>query len=279
MMSKKDDAAKLDIKRSLILLAAFGCFISAFVVAFSGCASPATSMPPGADVDLGAFEQTSYTFLRWKEGLAIMIWHDFVLDSADNHGPRSTTDPVYRAEGYAESKRGHRLEWKAHTTDGKTAQFWIDNVPYDLADGTLFIVTTANGELEITQLQRDLSGVQPDRESCLAFAQSDPDLARFVSDTPKSMKGYELYSWQAQGEWYFALVVGTNRIQTYEEISSPETRVKGLEALKRELDKLPDGEQVFWSAQRVPDATLPPDEIIDEIRAYCEQRGIQLEVE
>ena len=278
-MLKKDDAIKSDVKRPFILLIALGCFISAFVVTFSGCASPATSMPPGADVDLGTFEQTSYTFLRWKEGLAIMIWHDFVLDSAGNHGPRSTTDPVYRAEGYAESKDGHRLDWRAHTTDGKTAQFWIDDVPYDLADGTLFIVTIKSGDLEITQLQRDLSSVQPGHESCLAFAQSDPDLARFVSDKPESMKGYELYSWHVQNERYFALVVGTNRIKTYEEISLPETCVKGLEALKSELDKLPGGEQVFWSAQRVPSTTLPPDGIIDEIRAYCEQRGIQLDVE
>jgi len=261
---------KRELKRMFVLL-------TALLVAFSGCTPEHT--PPGADVDLGTFEKTSYTFLRWKEGLAIMIWHDFVLDSASSHGPSSTTDPVYRAEGYAESKDGHRLDWKAHTTDGKTAQFWIDDVPYDLTDGTLFIVTIANGKLEIAQLQRDLSGVQPGRESCLAFARGDPDLAGFVSDIPESMKGYELYSWQVQDAWYFALVVGTNRLKTYEEVSSPETRVKGLEALKSEVDKLPGGEQVLWSTQRVPNTTLLPDEMIDEIRAYCEQRGIQLDVE
>jgi hypothetical protein len=94
----------------------------------------------------------------------------------------------------------------------------------------------------------------------------------------RSMKGYELYSWQIQGDWYFALVVGTNRIKTYDEISS-QVRVQALEALERELDQLPSGEQVFWSAGRVPNTTLPPDEMVDEIRAYCRQRGIQLEIE
>jgi hypothetical protein len=269
-MQARNDLVKRELKGMFVLLIAL-------LVAFSGCTPEHT--PPGADVDLGTFEKTSYTFLRWKEGLAIMIWHDFVLDSAGSHGPSSTTDPVYRAEGYAESKDGHRLDWKAHTTDGKTAQFWIDDVPYDLTDGTLFIVTIANGKPEIAQLQRDLSDVQPGRESCLAFARGDPDLAGFVSDVTESMKGYELYSWQVQDAWYFALVVGTNRIKTYEEVSSPEARVKGLEALKSELDGLPDGGWVFWSGQRVPNTTLPPDEMIDEIRAYCEQRGIQLVTE
>ena len=36
----------------------------------------------------------------------------------------------------------------------------------------------------------------------------------------RSMKGFELYSWQAEGEWHFALVVGTNRSKTHEEIAS-----------------------------------------------------------
>jgi hypothetical protein len=95
----------------------------------------------------------------------------------------------------------------------------------------------------------------------------------------RAMKGYELYSWQTQEEWYFALVLGTNRIKTYEEISSPELCIHGLEALQDQLDRLPGGEWVFWSAQRVPNTALPPDEVVDEVRTYCRQRGIQLEVE
>ena len=95
----------------------------------------------------------------------------------------------------------------------------------------------------------------------------------------RSMKGYELYSWHMGDEWHFALVLGTNRIKTYEEISSPEVHVQGLEALQAQLDQLPAGEWIFWSAQRVPNMALPPDEVVDEVRTYCRQRGIQLEVE
>jgi hypothetical protein len=93
------------------------------------------------------------------------------------------------------------------------------------------------------------------------------------------MKGYELYSWQAQGDWHFALVVGTNRLKTYDEIASPGVRVQGLEALKDALDQLPRDEQVFWSTWRVSNTVLPPDEIVNEIKAYCGRRGIQLVVE
>ena len=34
----------------------------------------------------------------------------------------------------------------------------------------------------------------------------------------ESMKGYELYTWQEGGQWYFALLEGTNRLKTDEEI-------------------------------------------------------------
>ena len=103
-------------------------------------------------------------------------------------------------------------------------------------------------------------------------------------DTPgagdlRSMKGFELYSWQAEGKWVFALVVGTNRLKTVEEISSPEMRLEGLDALMRELAQLAPGEWVFWSEDRVPNTTLPPVDVIREMRAYCEQRGLHLEIQ
>ncbi|HUV88906.1 MAG TPA: hypothetical protein VMY80_04575, partial [Anaerolineae bacterium] len=169
-MQRKSDVVTLWLRRLFALLAV--------IVAFSGCAPSST--PPGPDVAGGKVEQGGFTFMRWKEGLAIMIWHN--LESSTHHGSGSTTDPVYRLQGDAESQDGRHVDWRLETTDGKTAQFWIDNTPYDLSSGTLFIITTKNERTEVRQLQRDLSGVQTNYESCIAFARSDPDLASFISD-------------------------------------------------------------------------------------------------
>ena len=92
-----------------------------------------------------------------------------------------------------------------------------------------------------------------------------------------AFKGIELYSWEEDEKWYFALVPGTNRIKTYAEISSADVRIQGMRALEQALDRLPEGEQVFWSTQRVPNTTLPPRDIVDAIAVYCRQRGIHLE--
>jgi hypothetical protein len=45
-------------------------------------------------------------------------------------------------------------------------------------------VTMKNGETQVRQLNRDLSNVQTNRESIVAFAKGDPDVAEFAGVTP-----------------------------------------------------------------------------------------------
>jgi hypothetical protein len=92
------------------------------------------------------------------------------------------------------------------------------------------------------------------------------------------MKGYELYSWQTGDAWTFALVEGTNRLKSFEELLPPSGQVQGLEWLQRELERLPAGEPVFWSAGRVPGTTLPPQDVVRTIQAYCDQLGLGLQI-
>jgi hypothetical protein len=97
-----------------------------------------------------------------------------------------------------------------------------------------------------------------------------------VEDLPRSMKGYELYSWQEGGEWHFALLTGTNRIKEVEEVMSSETRVRGLGKLRETLGRLREGEQVFWLATRVPGMALPDGNLVGEVQAWCSERGVDL---
>jgi len=147
-------------------------------------------------------------------------------------------------------------------------------------DGGLWVITNQGlayfdgSDWETVRLDHDPGTINtmafaPDGSIWLGTSQGAIHFRPSETVPNRSMKGYELYSWQVQGEWYFALVIGTNRIKTYDEIASPKVRVRGLEALEGQLDQLPSGEQVFWSAQRVPNTGLPPHEMIDEIRTYC----------
>ena len=91
-----------------------------------------------------------------------------------------------------------------------------------------------------------------------------------------SMKGYEIYSWQDGGRWYFSLLVGTNREKTQEEIRSPETALPGVEGLRPALEALPSGQFVTWLSK--DGAVFPPEDVIEQVRQICTERGLKLAI-
>lgn len=117
-----------------------------------------------------------------------------------------------------------------------------------------------------------------------------------VLPLPDSFKGYELYSWPVDGEWQFGLITGTNRTKTVEEIMAGENTVsaegwvnicvRGLDALKGLLSRLPAHEDVVWLAQphlaqgqsQAGPFTLPPPEIVTAVQQHCQQLELRLYV-
>ncbi len=113
---------------------------------------------------------------------------------------------------------------------------------------------------------------------------------------PRSMKGYELYSWREGDGWRFTLITGTNRLKTYEEITAPEDTVSAegwvkitvtaVDALKALLARLPRGEWVFWAGEGwwgqahegVKGNLARPDQaLVDDVARHCRQLGIDLQ--
>jgi hypothetical protein len=95
-----------------------------------------------------------------------------------------------------------------------------------------------------------------------------------VTPFADSMKGYELYSWQDGKQWKFALLIGTNREKTLEEIKSAETTFSGVDALLSALERMPQGQYITWSSKET--LAFPPDEIIEQIEKACEDQGLIL---
>jgi len=109
---------------------------------------------------------------------------------------------------------------------------------------------------------------------------------------PHSMKGYELYSWQEQGQWHFTLITGTNRNKILEEITYGENtesedgwvkiHVIGVEGIKAVLSRVPANEFVSWNGgqfvlpteEAVAKLILPPAEITQEVKEQAEQCGL-----
>jgi hypothetical protein len=156
-------------------------FVVLQATAVVACGGP--SSPPSAHKALGTCDRGGYLFLRWPEGLEVLIWHDLTGEAAS----RSTgfvSGHFYIERGSARAAGGESLTWEVQTTDGRLGEAQIGEVRYDLAAGTLFLVTTQGGATKVTQLSRDLSAVPVDHNGILAFARKDPDLAAFLDEMP-----------------------------------------------------------------------------------------------
>jgi len=161
-----DTKTNLAEQRVVLLLAVF-LFLAA-------CSARTT--PPGPNAIAGAVGNTSYTLLAWDEGLRILIWTD-LTGAWGSTGSGSTEDEVYREEGYAEAPDGQSFVYYLETRDGLTASFSIDDKPFDLEQGSLFLVVSSDGEIEVTQLDYDLSTLTPTNEGIEAFGQNMPAIA------------------------------------------------------------------------------------------------------
>ena len=104
------------------------------------------------------------------------------------------------------------------------------------------------------------------------------------------LKGWELYSWPACNNWYYAIVKGTNSLKTYEEVtgnSSSSIKVWGAANLKAVLHQFPAGENIFWAGEGWLQKTwttnygnlhLPPASIVLDLQQYSTTAGLVLTV-
>jgi hypothetical protein len=90
-----------------------------------------------------------------------------------------------------------------------------------------------------------------------------------------SMKGWELYIWQDGGETHFALLPGTNRLKTDEEIA--QAAVKGLDAIKPKLNALKEGEYLFLRGRRLNEHEHAPEDQARAVVDYCTEIGLKVQ--
>ena len=91
-----------------------------------------------------------------------------------------------------------------------------------------------------------------------------------------ALKGMELYAWRTEAKaWRFALLVGTNRLKTEEEIRAAGAATPDLEALGQAISRLPRGELVILhnlAPMELPEA------VISTVQRQARGRGVTLEL-
>ena len=90
-------------------------------------------------------------------------------------------------------------------------------------------------------------------------------------------KGQELYSWQSDGHWNYAILIGTNRNKSWPEVE--QAGLGGLEQLEKRLDGLAKGEAIFWLNRCEGGAghlSFPGEEVKRRIVQACQARQLKI---
>ncbi len=79
------------------------------------------------------------------------------------------------------TRDGRRVEFRYNSLDGKPGQMIVDTTTYELANGNLFLVSTASDPPTVKQLSGKLTGIKIERESLKAFGREDTDVSQFFA--------------------------------------------------------------------------------------------------
>jgi hypothetical protein len=163
-----------------------GLLVLATVVPFAsapGCGPRSTPPSPSAIASSGP--GLSFSLHRWKEGLNLLLVDD-LPGGHGSHGSGSTNNPVWSESGSGGTADGTGYKWQLETTDGMTARFRLDGKEYDLANGTLFVITRQDKQLTVHQLKRDLSAVPHDADKCREYLTRDEEVQKLLhGDAPR----------------------------------------------------------------------------------------------
>lgn len=96
-----------------------------------------------------------------------------------------------------------------------------------------------------------------------------------------AFKGMELYSWQNEdGGWQYAILVGTNRNKTLEEVQATPL---DLQSVKTEIAQMAVGESFFWMnsvydtrSNQTLNLPFPPDEVVHELLEFAREEQVDL---
>jgi hypothetical protein len=117
-----------------------------------------------------------------------------ILDSLYNYGHmsqgHSSSETEYSVDtGYAfENENDFVYQYTAITWRNGTVDFSIQDVLYDLDEGTVFLIRVENGNVQVQQIYADLSNVEPWSDSdsggydVQAFCETNEDVLAFLKE-------------------------------------------------------------------------------------------------
>jgi hypothetical protein len=146
-----------------------------------------TSWFTGGSEGIPGVDEACVTFETLKagppEGVSFVVWSD-LLNGSSSAG--SASGQGASCEGRHSARDGRHFEYRAQTTDGKAGTVTIADVDYDLAEGSLFLVSARDGPPKVAQISFDLSALPKKSQALKELAKSNPQIRGFFEKHMKA---------------------------------------------------------------------------------------------
>jgi hypothetical protein len=161
--------------------------IALLIPVLTGCGRSGQSTRFGSTVGVISWNETSpspvggldhawVVYARLGEGLRILLWTD-LQNGVANWTSDSTSDSASFKGSIQSSDLKKPIDVQCQAQGANSGSLTIDGVTYDLAGGSLFLVSTKGERPVVKQLNRDTSQFKEDPESLKAFARTDPEIS------------------------------------------------------------------------------------------------------
>ena len=141
---------------------------------------------PAATNQIPGIDEATVTSVTLKagppQGVPFVVWSDLPNGTA-GRGEGTAQGAFY--EGGHSATDGRHVEFRARTIDGKTGLITIAGVDYDLAKGSLFLISTGDNPPTVAQIPIDSSGF-PKGDAIKEFARSNLQVRGFFENHKKA---------------------------------------------------------------------------------------------
>jgi hypothetical protein len=165
-------------KRTVATVTVIGCLALAAVTTLGLWLLFSTRAAGGGGTSV-AGTSVQYVSAGPDGGISLVVWSD--LSGGAGQRGHSGLFGSHTA-GFSSSADGRRIDWEWKAPKERGGAFQINGTPYDLVNGTLFLVSTTGGQVRVAQLDVDLSKVTPDKQGFESFAENQPQVARFLAE-------------------------------------------------------------------------------------------------
>jgi hypothetical protein len=182
--------ARKRVLLALAILSGLALFAVGFFVFWQLAAQPRLTINGSGGG--GSIGGTSTQFVRSEEeGVSLLLWFDSQVGSS--RSGTSTGWFTSSADGHVVTADGKLVAWQWDAARPRGGHFQINGTPYELANGTLILVSTKGGQVRVTQVNVDMSRLTPDDRGLTALAQSQPKVAQFLAEATGQRR------WRAAG--------------------------------------------------------------------------------